>query len=216
MVRASTTGKAAAVKKKPSNRIKTPITKAKPAKKKAAQGGLNTCCVVMDEHLEHVARPTLAKLVPLSAFVAQNVVHPARFTDTGMVPPGRLLSPPQLPLDVAPSASAPAMSAWPREYMPRELISLCALTMLGIHLLYFSLAGLSYHYTFNHDLMHFFPGQVKTEIRASLRAFPAATLLTLPWFEAQVLGCSRLYGDVGAYGYLTCPLTGGRLLFKRE
>ncbi|KAJ7696988.1 hypothetical protein B0H17DRAFT_1130639 [Mycena rosella] len=60
MVRASTTGKAAAVKKKPSNRIKTPITKAKPAKKKAAQGGLNTCCVVMEEHLEHVARPTLA------------------------------------------------------------------------------------------------------------------------------------------------------------
>ncbi|KAJ7703714.1 hypothetical protein B0H17DRAFT_1175812 [Mycena rosella] len=59
MVRASTTGKAAAVKKKPSNRIKTPITKAKPAKKKAAQGGLNTCCVVMEEHLEHVARPTL-------------------------------------------------------------------------------------------------------------------------------------------------------------
>ncbi|KAJ7659365.1 hypothetical protein B0H17DRAFT_1145380 [Mycena rosella] len=45
MVRASTTGKATTVKKKPSklgsNRIKTPITKAKPAKKKAAQGGLN-------------------------------------------------------------------------------------------------------------------------------------------------------------------------------
>ncbi|KAJ7658071.1 hypothetical protein B0H17DRAFT_1145706 [Mycena rosella] len=68
MVRASTTGKAAAVKK-PSNRIKTPITKAKPAKKKAAQGGLNTCCVVMDEHLEHVTRPTLVRREPGDAVV---------------------------------------------------------------------------------------------------------------------------------------------------
>ncbi|KAJ7675530.1 hypothetical protein B0H17DRAFT_1140157 [Mycena rosella] len=66
---ASTTGKAAAVKKKPSNRIKTPITKAKPAKKKAAQGGLNTHCVVMEEHLEHVACPTLVRREPGHAVV---------------------------------------------------------------------------------------------------------------------------------------------------
>jgi Delta7-sterol 5-desaturase len=95
------------------------------------------------------------------------------------------------------------VSAWPREYIPRQLISLSVITLIGIFLLYFISAGLSYFCIFNHDLMNhprFLKNQVKLEIQCSLRAFPGMTLLTLPWFEAEVRGYSKLYDNVDDYG----------------
>lgn len=98
----------------------------------------------------------------------------------------------------------PASSAWPRDYIPRQLLSLSVITLLGIFFLYFTFAGLSYHYIFNHDMMQhpkFLKNQVKLEIQSSMRAFPMITLLTLPWFQAEVMGYSKLYDDVDQYGW---------------
>lgn len=96
-------------------------------------------------------------------------------------------------------------SAWPRDYVPRQLASLLVITLVGIHFLYFVFAGLSFRYIFNHEMMRhprFLKNQIKNEIQSSLKAFPVMTLLTLPWFQAEVMGYSRLYDDVSEYGWL--------------
>ncbi len=113
-----------------------------------------------------------------------------------------LLPHPPLPSTYDPSILTP-VSAWPRDYIPRQLISLPVITLVGIFLLYFIFAGLSYQYIFSHDMMNhprFLKNQVKLEIQCSLRAFPGMTLLTLPWFQAEVRGYSKLYDNVDDYG----------------
>ena len=55
-------------------------------------------------------------------------------------------------------------SAWPRDNISRQLLSLTVITTIGIHLLYFLFAGLSYRFIFNHDMMRhprFLPNQVR-------------------------------------------------------
>lgn len=114
---------------------------------------------------------------------------------------------PPLPADVLTApllASEKAVSAWPREYMPRQIISLLTLTLVGIHVMYFLFAGLSYRYIFNHEMMkhpRFLKNQVKLEIQSSLKAFPMMTLYTLPWFVTEVRGHSFLYNDIEEYGW---------------
>ena len=96
-------------------------------------------------------------------------------------------------------------SAWPRDYLPRQLISLTVLTLVGIHLLYFIFASLSYRFIFNHEMMkhpRFLKDQVKLEIRSSLSAFPGMTVLTVPWFLAECRGHSMQYDDVSEYGWI--------------
>jgi Delta7-sterol 5-desaturase len=113
-----------------------------------------------------------------------------------------LLPHPPLPSTYDPSILTP-VSAWPRDYIPRQLISLSAISLIGIFFLYFIFAGLSYQHIFNHDMMNhprFLENQVKLEIQCSLRAFPGMTLLTLPWFQAEVRGYSKLYDNVDDYG----------------
>jgi len=114
---------------------------------------------------------------------------------------------PPVPIELlsSPAFSASAFgSAWPRDYVPRQLISLLVLTLVGIHALYFIFGWLSYKYIFNHEMMkhpRFLKGQVKMEIRHSLKAFPTMTLLTLPWFQGEVMGYSKLYDNVDEYGW---------------
>ena len=43
--------------------------------------------------------------------------------------------------------------------------------------------------------------QVRQEIAMSLKGFPVMMLLTLPWFEGEVLGYSKLYDNVDEYGW---------------
>jgi len=109
---------------------------------------------------------------------------------------------PPLPTTLDPSTLIP-LSAWPRDYIPRQLVSLSVVTLIGIFVLYLLFAGLSYQYIFNHDMMNhprFLKNQVKLEIQCSFRAFPGMTLLTLPWFQAEVRGYSKLYDNVDDYG----------------
>lgn len=56
-------------------------------------------------------------------------------------------------------------SIWPRDNIYRQILSLSVITIIGIHVLYFVFAGLSYRYIFNHDMMRhsrFLPNQVCT------------------------------------------------------
>ncbi|KAI6025179.1 C5-sterol desaturase [Pisolithus microcarpus] len=102
-----------------------------------------------------------------------------------------------------------SQSAWPRDYFFRQILSLSIITLIGINLLYFVFAGLSYKFIFNHDMMRhprFLPNQIMLEIRTSLNAFPMMTLLTLPWSWAT----PDFTDDVDQYGWtylvLSVPL----------
>ncbi|KAJ7507966.1 fatty acid hydroxylase [Mycena galericulata] len=152
-----------------------------------------------------------AKVVPLSAFAVSRS-HNASAT---AFPPSTsqwskivsLLPRPPVTIDIASHntlSELPQLSAWPREYIPRQIISLTIFTIVGIHLLYFIFAGLSYQFIFNKEMRkhpRFIKNQEKLEIQSSLRAFPMITLLTLPWFLAEVRGHSQLYDGADTYGY---------------
>lgn len=140
--------------------------------------------------------PASVFVPPLEANISQTSVAPlvSAFQSTTWLV--SLLPPPPLPL----SHDA---SAWPRDYIPRQLISLSLISLIGIFLLYFVFAGLSYRYVFNHEMMNhprFLKNQVNLEIQCSLRAFPGMALLTLPWFQAEVRGYSKMYDNVDDYG----------------
>ena len=110
----------------------------------------------------------------------------------------------QLPFLFQAGAANSRVSAWPRDYLPRQILSLSVITLIGIHVLYFLFAWISYTFIFNHEMMkhpRFLKNQVKLEIQSSLRAFPGMTLLTLPWFQAEVMGYSKMYDGLGKYGY---------------
>ncbi|KAF8623615.1 hypothetical protein AX17_007318 [Amanita inopinata Kibby_2008] len=155
-----------------------------------------------------------AKLVPLSAFTT--APGSSQFSNSSMVLPlamaGKwsqavsfLPHPPLRPEQLsAYYSSIHSTSAWPRDYVPRQLLSLIVVTLVGIHILYFLFAWLSYTFIFNHQMMkhpRFLKDQVKLEIQCSLRSFPGMTLLTLPWFQAEVMGYSKLYDGLDTYGY---------------
>lgn len=96
-----------------------------------------------------------------------------------------------------------AVSWLPRDNIVRQTISLYVITYIGIILLYFSMASMSYYFLFNKDLMkhpRFLKNQIKLEIQSSLRAFPWLDLLTVPWFVAEVRGYSRVYDRWDEYG----------------
>ncbi|KAJ6468364.1 fatty acid hydroxylase [Mycena sanguinolenta] len=147
-----------------------------------------------------------AKLVPLSAFTPHNASSIAP-TTTKWSQLISYLPRPQFPGEGVYSAYPllPSVSAWPREYIPRQLISLSAVVILGAYLVYFIFASLSYYCIFNHDMKRhprFLKNQVQLEIASSIRALPMMSLMTVPLFEAEVLGYSRLYDRVDKYGTL--------------
>jgi lathosterol oxidase len=158
-----------------------------------------------------------AKLVPLSAFTdihgamnisGSTVISIVDSASTWSRIIAHLPHPPLTNNDMASiySASEPVaqLSAWPRDYFFRQLLSLTAITLIGIHVLYFLFAWLSYKFIFNHDMMRhprFLENQVWLEIQTSLWSFPSMMVLTLPWFQAEVMGYSKLYDGLDTYGY---------------
>ncbi|KAI0738288.1 hypothetical protein C8Q80DRAFT_269204 [Daedaleopsis nitida] len=154
-----------------------------------------------------------AALLPASAFIPAMLHNTSSPMTNPSVPASswsQLISfvpHPPLPDDLITSSlvgSSKGMSAWPRDYIPRQFISLLVLTYIGIHFLYFIFAGLSYAFIFNHEMMkhpRFLKNQVRLEIETSLRSFPGMTLLTVPWFVAEAQGWSLMYDDVSKYGW---------------
>ncbi|KAG9029596.1 c-5 sterol desaturase [Tulasnella sp. JGI-2019a] len=162
-----------------------------------------------------------AKVLPLAAFINTHASNPS--TSPLVALPAtpswssilQSMPHPSLPFAIPSGSGADAnfsvaattkfaLSAWPRDYLPRQIVSLTVLTVVGIHLLYFTFATLSYYYIFNHEVMKhpkFLKNQVRLEIKTSLMTFPTIAILTLPWFIAEVRGGSRLYDSVEEYGW---------------
>ncbi|KAI0787858.1 hypothetical protein C8Q74DRAFT_1315639 [Fomes fomentarius] len=141
---------------------------------------------------EYVLDKAWAALLPVSAFTTVSSNAAGLFNASS-----HLLTAPIID-------AGKVASAWPRDYLPRQFVSLTVMTLVGIHLLYFICAGLSYRFIFNHEMMkhpRFLKNQVKLEIQSSLRAFPGMTALTVPWFLAEVRGHSLLYDNVADHGW---------------
>lgn len=172
---------------------------------------------------DHLALDSLwANVVPLAAFTANPESIPNLNSSASHLPLSvaskwtqivSALPHPPLPHAVAAAKTVPHVSAWPRDYIPRQVLSLALITYIGIHLLYFIIAGFSYYFIFNHEMKkhpRFLKDQISLEIKTSLRAFPGMLLLTLPWFQAEVMGYSKMYDGLDTYGYtylvLSVPL----------
>jgi lathosterol oxidase len=159
-----------------------------------------------------------AKLVPLEAFAASPELLASANATASFLPLAAAASKwtqfvtylPHPPLQAAAAKTVANVSAWPREYIPRQLLSLVLITMIGIHLLYFLIAGFSYYVIFNHEMMkhpRFLKNQVKLEIQKSMSSFPGMMLLTVPWFQAEVMGYSKMYDGLDTYGYTYLALS---------
>lgn len=71
-----------------------------------------------------------------------------------------------LPMNLGSTASA-----WPRDFIGRQILSLIVVITIGTHIVYFLFAGLSYQFIFNHDMMRhprFLPNQVSFSSRVGL------------------------------------------------
>lgn len=102
-------------------------------------------------------------------------------------------------------STVPSLSSLPRDSIVRQCLSLYLITYIGILILYFSVATLSYKFIFDKRMEghpRFLKNQVRKEILFSLEAFPMLDLLTLPWFLGDVRGWSMLYDSMnkGPFG----------------
>ena len=94
-------------------------------------------------------------------------------------------------------------------------ISIFLVSLIGVNILYFTLSTLSYYFIYDHSLMDhpkFLKNQIQLEIKLSTSSFPITAICTVPWFLFEVLGYSKLYNDVGEYGYLYLVLSFGVFL----
>ncbi|KAH6913165.1 fatty acid hydroxylase [Coprinopsis sp. MPI-PUGE-AT-0042] len=155
-----------------------------------------------------------AKLVPLSAgFASSPEVMKSLNASSTYLPLTELSSTwtqlvaalPRPPVSPSHIALVCLVTLNTQHYMPRQILSLFILTLIGIHVLYFLFAGLSYHFIFNKEMERhprFLKNQIRMEIRSTLNALPWITVMTLPWFQGEVLGYSRLYDGLDTYGHL--------------
>ena len=148
-----------------------------------------------------------AKLLPAAAFLSPPSINGTAWKHSTWQQLVSYLPHPPIPYEAhrghARQFLSP-VSAWPREYIPRQCLSLILTTLVGVHLLYFLFSTFSYYLIFDHAMMkhpRFLKNQVRQEIMMSLRSFPVMMLLTLPWFEGEVLGYSKLYNNFGEYGW---------------
>jgi lathosterol oxidase len=151
-----------------------------------------------------------AKLVPASAFLAPPTVNGTVWEHSAWQKLVSHLPHPPFPFPhevyrTYPEQFLAPASAWPRHYIPRQCLSLIITTLVGVHLLYFLFSTFSYYFVFDHEMMkhpRFLKNQVRQEIAMSLRSFPVMMLLTLPWFEGEVLGYTKMYDNVDEYGWI--------------
>lgn len=97
------------------------------------------------------------------------------------------------------SSYSKSTSLWPRDNIYRQVISILVITQLGATSLYLMFSALSYYFIFDSRLEYhprFLQNQIRQEIKSSLSAIPAITILTLPLFLAEVRGKSLLYSKV--------------------
>ncbi|KAF2404219.1 C-5 sterol desaturase [Trichodelitschia bisporula] len=116
-------------------------------------------------------------------------------------------------ISFAPSSAAYA-SAWARDSIIRQSISLYLITWLFGLVIYFACAGLSYYFIFDKaNLQHpkFLKNQVGMEIKQANIAMPIMALVTAPIFVLEVRGYGYMYdttadGPGRWYDYAQFPI----------
>ncbi|KAK7204054.1 C-5 sterol desaturase [Myxozyma melibiosi] len=101
----------------------------------------------------------------------------------------------------APGAAA-YMSTVARSNVYRQFISLFLITWFFGVVLYFFFASLSYFFIFDKRTMDhpkYLKNQIRLEMNQALTSMPVMSLLTAPWFLAEIHGYGKLYWDVNAY-----------------
>lgn len=97
----------------------------------------------------------------------------------------------------------------PRDAIPRQLISLFWVMLLGGATMYFVIGSLSYLVYFKWFKEKFHPssepqpkpGQVQREIKLALWSMPTMALLTAPIIVFEVRGYSQLYEEIESWPY---------------
>ncbi|WWC57565.1 uncharacterized protein I303_100097 [Kwoniella dejecticola CBS 10117] len=101
-----------------------------------------------------------------------------------------------------------------RDNIVRQGISIFTIALLGAYVMYFLFCSISYFCFYDRRLEHhprFLKNQIRMEIKSSMIAAPVIDVITLPWFLGEVRGYSKLYEDVGDYGW--AYLAGSCLMF---
>ncbi|KAL1980574.1 hypothetical protein VTN96DRAFT_3942 [Rasamsonia emersonii] len=91
------------------------------------------------------------------------------------------------------------MSAWPRDNIYRQAISLYFITWIFGLLVYFVCATLSYIFVFDKTTFKhpkYLKNQIRLEIAQTMRSLPVMALLTVPFFLGEVRGYAKLYDTV--------------------
>jgi len=102
------------------------------------------------------------------------------------------------------ASSAAHGSAWARDNIVRQIISIMIITQIGACGLYWVFSALSYYLIFDRRLEYhprFLKNQIRQEIISSMQAVPFINILTVPFFLAEVRGKSLLYTNVDDYGW---------------
>jgi len=109
-----------------------------------------------------------------------------------------------------------AISAYPRDHIGRQCASLFITALLGAYALYFLFCSISYYCFFDRRLEHhprFLKNQKWLEIKSSMIAAPVIDVMTIPWFLGEIHGYSKLYDNVGDYGWTYLIASVGMYLF---
>lgn len=94
------------------------------------------------------------------------------------------------------------MSAWDRDNVLRQAVSLFMITWIFGTLLYFVFSTASYYTIYDHAQMKhpkFLKNQIKLEINQAVTSMPVMSLLTTPFWLLDVRGWTKLY-DTSADG----------------
>ncbi|XP_071823622.1 lathosterol oxidase-like [Apostichopus japonicus] len=100
---------------------------------------------------------------------------------------------------------------WLEDDIIRQALSLFVITLIGADLMYLLLASFSYVFIFDKRLTkhpRFLENQIWIEIKATLRAAPYTTMLTVVMFLIHIRGYGRLYDRIeeAPFGYWSVPL----------
>lgn len=106
------------------------------------------------------------------------------------------------------------MSAWDRDNVYRQNLSLFLITWIVGAAIYFLVSSLSYVFVFDKTTFKhpkFLKNQVRMEIKQAVGAMPWIAVLTVPFFFAEVRGYSKLYDNLSDepfpyYNWLQFPL----------
>ncbi|KAL9090436.1 MAG: hypothetical protein Q9159_001965 [Coniocarpon cinnabarinum] len=123
------------------------------------------------------------------------------FTSAQNQPTAYVYQPASQYLAIEPSKYA-YQSAWPRDHLYRQMLSLYIITAFFGVFVYFFFGTLSYIFIFDKTQFNhprYLKNQMSMEIAQSLRAMPVIALCTVPAFLAEVRGWSKIY-DTTAEG----------------